>query len=354
MKLGFVYRIAVQGGVVTQLAHRLGGLSGRAESHVVFMEDRGARPTLEGLAELAVRPTSKSVVDYFRGHGPFEAITVIDTPLVAWAMKERLPGQPMFVEVHTTTASIEYLRQPRGFHRQFPALRRVITPSGYMSRRLAEDFHIPSELISVVENSVDPTVFRPEGSERTPERPIVLWVGKLDDHKNWRDFVDSAEIIDLRQDAEFWMVTHGRLSEAGSVALRRAIDRGSLYHRIRWIHGLPYTKMPGLYRLAATSGGCLLVTSVDESFGMVVLEAQASGLPVVASRVGALPERIREGDSGFLYPVHHFDEAANIVLSLLRDEALRSRLSASGRASALKYNPTRSGGQYLSVLRASG
>lgn len=60
----------------------------------------------------------------------------------------------------------------------------------------------------------------------------------------------------------------------------------------------------------------LLMPSRWESFGLVAVEAQSYGLPVVASRCSSLPEVVKEGYTGFLFPIGDVDEACRILLSL--------------------------------------
>src|SRR2546422_6059429 len=70
-----------------------------------------------------------------------------------------------------------------------------------------------------------------------------------------------------------------------------------------------------------------LLPSSQESFGLAALEAMACGVPVVASRVGGLPEVIENGVTGFLCPVGAFDMMAARGADLLTDAELRARLT---------------------------
>ena len=70
-----------------------------------------------------------------------------------------------------------------------------------------------------------------------------------------------------------------------------------------------------------------LLPSSQESFGLAALEAMACEVPVVASRVGGLPEVIEHGVSGYLHPPEAIDEMANSALRLLTDDALHERVS---------------------------
>ncbi len=77
-----------------------------------------------------------------------------------------------------------------------------------------------------------------------------------------------------------------------------------------------------------------LLPSVQESFGLAALEALACGVPVVASRVGGLPEVIEDGATGFLHPVDDLEAMTGSTLRLLTDEALHTRFSDAAARSA--------------------
>jgi len=78
-----------------------------------------------------------------------------------------------------------------------------------------------------------------------------------------------------------------------------------------------------------------LLPSATESFGLAALEAMSHKVPVVASRVGGLPEVIRHGQDGFLEPVGDVEAMAEDVLTLLRDRNLRKAFGESAQARAL-------------------
>src|SRR5512145_2456690 len=79
----------------------------------------------------------------------------------------------------------------------------------------------------------------------------------------------------------------------------------------------------------------LLLPSEQESFGLAALEAMACEVPVIASRVGGLPEVVTDGETGYLSPVGDVDKMAADAARLLADDKLRRQMGQSARESAI-------------------
>jgi glycosyltransferase involved in cell wall biosynthesis len=75
-------------------------------------------------------------------------------------------------------------------------------------------------------------------------------------------------------------------------------------------------------------------STCEESFGLVPLEAMAAGRAVVASRVGGIPEVVRDGECGLLVPPGEHEPLASAIISLLADPTRRAAFGASGRRAA--------------------
>jgi L-malate glycosyltransferase len=79
----------------------------------------------------------------------------------------------------------------------------------------------------------------------------------------------------------------------------------------------------------------LLLPSEQESFGLAALEAMACEVPVIASRVGGLPEVVTDGETGYLSPVGDVDKMAADATRLLTDDKLRREMGRRARESAI-------------------
>lgn len=181
---------------------------------------------------------------------------------------------------------------------------RVITGSEFAKAELVEQLGVPPERVVVIAGGVDER-FRPEAA-RPRERPYVLSVATLGARKNLAALEPLAERIDVL------VAGSGRGYIAGG-------GRGE--SRIQFLGYVPEDELPGLYAGAEA----FVLPSRHEGYGLTVLEAMASGVPVVASAAGALPETV--GDAGVLVRDGDF---AGALERLLADDTERERLRAAG------------------------
>lgn len=94
--------------------------------------------------------------------------------------------------------------------------------------------------------------------------------------------------------------------------------------------------------------------SLQEGFGIVCLEAMASGCPVVAARAGALPEVVPDGEAGLLVPPRDEVALADALARVLTDDALHGRLAAAGRERARRFAWPTVAGRFLDTVAAGG
>ena len=87
-------------------------------------------------------------------------------------------------------------------------------------------------------------------------------------------------------------------------------------------------EMVDLYAIADV---CLYPSTVGEPFGLTMLEALASGKPMIVTNSGGMPEVIQDGINGYVVPVRDYEAIATKIITLLGDEALRNRIGATGR-----------------------
>jgi L-malate glycosyltransferase len=120
-------------------------------------------------------------------------------------------------------------------------------------------------------------------------------------------------------------------------------ERSAVYYRAEQLGVKEYTNFVGKQANIADYLGVadvFLLPSELESFGLAALEAQACEVPVIATRIGGIPEVVNEGESGFLSDVDDVEKMSIDTLKLLRDEDLRRAFGEKGRELAVQRYAT--------------
>ena len=183
----------------------------------------------------------------------------------------------------------------------------------------------------VIHGAVDPARFRPDAGAASAFRrdhgladaPFALAVGSLTPEKRYDFLLDAWKRLGAKAPP---LLICG---EGGDEARLR--DRATeLGLNVRWLGQLEREQVPAAYAAAT----CLVHAGAVETFGLSVLEAMVSSLPVVAVRGGAVPEVL--GDAGLLAPTDDVAVFARLVRELLTDPARRAALGVAGRSRALQ------------------
>ncbi|MFA9454459.1 MAG: glycosyltransferase family 4 protein, partial [Candidatus Aminicenantaceae bacterium] len=127
--------------------------------------------------------------------------------------------------------------------------------------------------------------------------------------------------------------------------VRARIAKNGLESSVRVLEYPPDEDVQGLYSLATL----FVFPSLCEGFGFPVLEAMASGVPIAASRVAALPEI--GGDAALYFDPHSAAQMAEILLQGLEDSEIRAELIEQGRKRIQEFNWERSARQTLAFYR---
>lgn len=209
---------------------------------------------------------------------------------------------------------------------------RFLTVSEYSAREL----RAPPTRTRVIYGGADPGRFTPDS---TVPRHGVLFVGRITPHKGVDRLIEAlpagAQLIvagSTGHDALFPEREYPNLLQM------LARDR-----EVRFMGPVPDDELPSLYRQAAV----LALPSVHQTcygrrvqvaelLGLVVLEAMASGTPVVCSRLGGLPEVVQHGLTGFLVEPGNVAELRERLAELLGDSALAARLGRNARELVLE------------------
>ncbi len=176
---------------------------------------------------------------------------------------------------------------------------------------------------------VDCQAIRPR--DPAEETATILHVARLVDVKGAQHLIRALAALALRHaKTELIIIGDGPLMRP----LRALATSLGLEHRVRFLGALPHVQVLGWMRKAAILAAPSVRTATGrvEGLGMVLLEAAATGVPVVGSRLGGIPEAVIDGRTGFLVPERDVDALAQRIGELLDDAAMRRRMGGHARA----------------------
>ncbi len=197
--------------------------------------------------------------------------------------------------------------------------------------RLLRSLSLPLARIEIVPPGYAPRPPPPTGVRPFADRfgvkgPFVLFVGRLASNKGLLELTDAFASL-ARADPTGELVLVGEDGGMRSAVEARARSL-SLDGRV---HIVGLVGDEALLTSAYREARVLVLPSEYEAFGLVLLEALAEGTPVVASRVGGIPEVVEEGKAGLLVPPRSPEELAQAIEALWNDRELAGRFGAYGR-----------------------
>jgi len=322
-------------GITNRLRHTVAEL--RAAGHEVLLfaprdavpEHAGARvvrigglpfPPYPGLQVSAPDPRIAWELARFR---PDVVHAVGPACLGLWgALAARALGIPLLASYHT-----DFPRYLPGYGlgwarpAVWPAIRRIhnlaalnLAPSRFTRDELRSH---GVERVELWRGAVDTELFHPRRrslamrmrlSDGRPDAPVLLYVGRLSPEKNLGML---ARLLDA--------VPEARLALVGDGPARPALERGLAGRSAAFLGFLRGEELAQAF----ASADLFVMPSRTETLGFVVLEAMASGCPVVAARAGGIPDLVDHEESGVLYDPDREEEAFRAVAELLRQPGKR-------------------------------
>jgi glycosyltransferase involved in cell wall biosynthesis len=198
-------------------------------------------------------------------------------------------------------------------HAALRALRAIVVYNDLMKRQFATvntNVHVVPGGVNTADYEVHPPP--------PHEKKVILMAGRVEDPMKGFARLHAAgeRLASRRNDFEIW-ATH----------TDTALDTP-------WFKAVGWHDHRQIRALYAQADICVTPSIWAEPFGMVAVEAMASGRPVIASRVGGLQTIVTEGETGFLYDPDDVDALAAHLETLLDDAALRQRMGQRARARA--------------------
>ncbi|MEO0019169.1 MAG: glycosyltransferase family 4 protein [candidate division WOR-3 bacterium] len=185
------------------------------------------------------------------------------------------------------------------------------------SKRDVVRLGIPPEQITVVPPGTDFERYQPD--PRVKKEPVVLHVGRLKKYKSTEQLLYAARLLKERGRV-FQVVVVGTGDDLPR--LERIVEKLGLKETVRFTGFVSEEEKIQWYRRSAL----LVESSIKEGWGLIVIEANACGTPVVVARSPGLVDSSRDGVNGFFYDYGDIPQLAEKIDLLLRDGALRTRL----------------------------
>jgi glycosyltransferase involved in cell wall biosynthesis len=207
----------------------------------------------------------------------------------------------------------------------------IVTISNYSLEKIQKHYQIEKSKVRIVPNGVDTEKFKPASNSKESRRefglsdePCVLFVGSLIPRKGVPFLVEAArKIVKEKANTKFLIVGDGPLKNR----LTASLEKSNLLSNFIFMGNLKDDKLPAVYNCADV----FVLPSIQEGQGIVLLEAQAAGKPVVAFDVGGINEAVRNGETGLLVKRGSTGELADALLKLLSDRSLKEKMGSNGR-----------------------
>jgi glycosyltransferase involved in cell wall biosynthesis len=218
---------------------------------------------------------------------------------------------------------------------------KVITVSGAAAREIEEFGGVDAHTIPIVPNGVDDRFF--EASEsvgardklraRHPYLPdhFLLFVGTLTHHKNLPKLIEALAEVRTRPGCEDALLVMAGKRGEGYDQVARAIHRSGLEKAVVELGFVEDEFLPALYATARLT----VLPSLNEGFGLPIIEAMAAGCPVVTSGKGAMAEVA--GEAAALADVTSVESLADTLAGLWKDSQARAAFRQRGLARARQF-----------------
>ncbi len=252
---------------------------------------------------------------------------------------------PEFFEKHV-------LRWDNSIARSMRNASAIVVPSQHTKADLLEFFKIPEEKVHVIHLPISEMFHVRTGPDRDEavvskfglQFPFALFVGTLEPRKNIVALVKAFESAHREKSMNLHLVLVGKRGWL-SREIFDALDSSAVRDRIHYLEYVADEDIASLYRLAQF----LVYPSMYEGYGLPVLEAMASGLPVLTSRSSSLKE-IAEGAAMLVDPTNP-DQLAHAIGELAHKEILRRELSKRGLERVKMFSAESAGKKVLDLYK---
>lgn len=242
------------------------------------------------------------------------------------------------IPVLTSEIGYEVQRMPQPFQMIFRGLFRttlnhsstVLTLSKRIRRELIDQYRIDPSKIMIYRYKMS-NIFHPQDSKDikailNPNGPVVLTLCRISPEKGLEFLIEAARDIVNKVPNVRIVIKGSSNNQKYRDKLTKLVHQYSLESHLVFLEFSPYSEVPKFL----SASDVLVLPSISEGLPTVLLEAMATGIPVVATNVGGVPDIIEDGRNGLLVSPGKSRALAEAVVRLLRDSGLRKRLREKG------------------------
>lgn len=268
-------------------------------------------------------------------------------PFLAQRLKMHLPGVKVVLNLHSNTfISSPYMNRQR-FGKIASLMDRIIVNSRFLLEDIVSHHPWLKDKITINHLGVSLEHFSPPFSPIAKAlkeaklahygwkgRRIVLFAGRLIPDKGVHHLMEALpQIVDKHPEVLVLIIGSSSYGSDRETSYVRNLKKAAQPYQ-SWVTFLPFVPYPGIADWYALADIVVVPSSPREAFGLVNVEAMATGVPVIASSAGGIPEIVKNGVNGFLIPpgnlVTGLTERIN---GLLEDEDLRTQIGMAARES---------------------
>lgn len=216
--------------------------------------------------------------------------------------------------------------------------------SGFVQETIKQEYKMSKDKIPVVLNGIDLSKCKPKADYVINETIKILHIGRFCEVKNHKGLVRAFEIFHREYpNSILQLIGDGELrgeiqSLVDEIGLSECVEFLGLQNNVyEYLHNADIFTLPSLY----------------EGIPMTLIEAMATGLPIVASNVGGIPDMLVNGESAILADANS-EQIADAFLRLANDEGLRKKLGAKAKVESVKFSAKTMAEEYLKIYKGIG
>ena len=353
------------GAYVFYLSHSLQKLGHNV--HVVARDESDAERTINGIKVHYIKGVGNALTRYWRfARSASKKIKQLNNQNSFDIIHANLPLVPSFAipddsskaivcAVHSTwkgEALVTKLDNPKDLNPNEKAMLRfnlvlrsfekklmkrsdaLIAVSRYTVNELVELYGINEKKIHVIYNGVDVEKFKPRPNKEELRREfgleedkrIVLFVGRLYHRKGLEILLNSIPPV-LKEFSKVKFVISGTGFKQKELSLRKLAKELEIEEEVTFLGYVPDEKLPRLY----SASDIFVLPATYENFPFAILEAQSTGLPVISTKVGGIPEFLVDNKNGFIIDPGNSNQLTQKLLMLLQDPKLAKNMGNKGR-----------------------